>query len=368
VSSSPDSEFEPTVGALDQHSAPQIGTPQSRLRQIWSNPLGLSVLLLVTIGLKYGISLHPNWFRFLDAAIRWPDASSSLLAVGDRALLSNVATSWLAGVLGATTEHSFIVFSAALTALAFILPILLAPEGLARTFSQLYVLVAVGGSLAPVLLMWVGGYDALIVCAFAVGVLSRNLWISACGWFVASFSHTSVAIFALLLWAVFTLVDKPRNFVRLPTRSVLLSSSAVALGGLGIKLTTDFWGGSTDRLTLFRAIPFEAVLQSYAQAWVPILFSGLGITWVLIFWKCIRELRSTKIFFLLALGSIIMVPLIAVDQTRITALILFPLLLSWIVSVSFQIEIAKFNKLWRWMVIPALLIPIPVVWMGTSYW
>jgi hypothetical protein len=334
---------------------------------VWSNPLGLSVLLVVSVSLKYGISLHPNWFRFLDAANQWPDASNSLLAVGDRALLSNVATSWLAGALGATTEHSFIVFSAALTALALILPLLLAPAEVARPFSQLYMLVAAGGSLAHVLLMWVGGYDALLACALVVGALSRNNWIAASGWFVASFSHTSVALPALVLWATFKLLDKPREINRTPIQSIILPSVALALGGLAIKLTTNVWGGSTDRLTLLKAIPFHALLDSYTQAWILILLSGLGITWALLCWKRIRVLRSTRIFFLLALGSILLVPLIAVDQTRISALILFPLTLSWIASVSSQIETEKFNTVWRWMVLPALLIPIPVVWMGTAY-
>jgi hypothetical protein len=345
-----------------------LETSRARLTQIWTNPLGLSVILLVSVSLKYGFSLHPNWFRFLDAANQWPDASSSLLAVGDRALLSNVATSWLAGALGATTENSFIVFSVALTALALILPILLAPAGVARSFSQLYVLVAAGGSLAHVLLMWVGGYDALLVCALVVGALSRNKWIAAAGWFVAAFSHTSVAVPALALWIAFKLLDKPREEDKSPTQSIFLASAAIALGGLAIKLTTNAWGGSSDRLTLFRAIPFQAVLESYAQAWIPILFSGLGITWALLFWKRIRVLRSTRIFFLLALGTIVLVPLIAVDQTRISALILFPLSLSWIVSVSSQIETVKLNQVWRWMLLPALLAPIPVVWMGTAYW
>lgn len=357
-----------TAGAFAHQSNVPLRTSKPRLSQVWSNPLGLSVLLLVSVSLKYGISLHPNWFRFVDAANQWPDASNSLLAVGDRALLSNVATSWLAGALGATTEHSFIVFSAALTALALILPILLAPADVARSFSQLYVLVVAGGSLAHVLLMWVGGYDALLVCALVVGALSRNNWIAASGWFVASFSHTSVALPALVLWAAFKLLDKPREVNKIPIQSIILSSVALALGGLAIKLTTNAWGGSTDRLTLFKAIPFQAVLESYGQAWILILLSGLGFTWALLFWKSLRVLRSTKVFFLLALGTVIVVPLIAVDQTRISALILFPLILTWITSVSSQVEMAKFNKIWRWMVVPALLIPIPVVWMGSAYW
>ena len=343
-------------------------TPRSRWTHIWSSPLGLGVLLLAAVSIKYGMSLHPNWFRFLDAATQWPDASHSLLAVGDRALLSNVATSWLAGALGATTEQSFIVFSAALTALALVLPILLAPTGVALTFSKLYVLVAAGGSLAPVLLMWVGGYDALLVCALVIGAMSKIHWIAAAGWFVASFAHTSVAVPALVLWAAFTLLNTSREANKKPVQVIVLSSAAVALGGLAIKITTNIWGGSTDRFTLFRAIPFDAVLESYAQSWLLILLSGLGITWVLLLWKSIRVMRSTKIFFLLALSTIILTPLIAVDQTRITALILVPLMLSWIASVSTHIETERLNTIWRWMVIPALLIPIPVVWMGTAYW
>jgi hypothetical protein len=368
LSDSPDGPRYPTGGASAHQPNVPLSTSKPRLSHIWLNPLGLSVLLLVSVGLKYGISLHPNWFRFVDAANQWPDASNSLLAVGDRALLSNVATSWLAGAIGATTEHSFIIFSAALTALALILPLLLAPADVARSFTRLYLLVAAGGSLAHVLLMWVGGYDALLVCALVVGALSRNNWISASGWFVASFAHTSVALPALVLWATFKLLDKPREVNKIPIQSIILSSAGVALGDLTIKLTTNVWGGSTDRLTLFKAIPFQAVLESYAQAWILILLSGLGITWALLLWKSIRVLRSTKIFFLLAFSTILITPLIAVDQTRISALILCPLILSWIASVSCQIDPEKFNTVWRWMVVPALLLPIPVVWMGTAHW
>jgi hypothetical protein len=216
--------------------------------------------------------------------------------------------------------------------------------------------------------MWVGGYDALLVCALVVGALSRNNWIAAAGWFVAAFAHTSVALPALVLWGAFKLLDKPREDKKSLIQSIVMSSAALAFGGVAIKLVTNAWGGSSDRLTLFRAIPFEAVLESYAQAWLLIIFSGLGITWVLLFWKPIRVLRSTKIFFLLSLVTIALVPLIAVDQTRISALILIPLILIWIASVSSQIDAAKVNTVWRWMVVPALLIPIPVVWMGTAYW
>jgi len=330
--------------------------------------LGLALLLLITVFMKYGLSLHPNWFRFVNAAALWPDASDSLLAVGDRALLSNVAPSWVAGAIRATSDKSYIGWSAFLTSCALVLPLLIAAGPRNRSFAQLYFLVIAGGAIAPVLLMWVGGYDALLVCGLVIGTSARSRWVAAIGWFVAALTHSAVALPALLLWATFLLLTaNPRPWMR-SVRSLWLPAGAVALGCLTIRQITDIWGGSTDRFTLFRAIPFDGILQAYAASWFWIIFSGLGITWVLILWPSIRRLHSTRMFALLAAGTVLVAPLIAVDETRITVLLLVPVTLTWIDAVSGSLSPDEFRPIWRRMLVPALLAPIPVVWIGVSYW
>jgi len=354
-----------------------VGQPTVTLSPVpWWRPyrhsLGLCFLLLAAVTIKYGVSLHPNWFRFVDAAARWPDASQSLLAVGDRALLSNVAPSWLAGAVRATTNEAYVALSAVLTAGALTLPLLVSARTRGRSFAQLYFLVIAGGALAPVLLMWVGGYDAILACGLVIGAMCRSRWIGALGWLVAAITHSAVAIPAFLAWAAFILINES---VRGDRRSVFAASmrlrlplGALILGCVAIRLVTDIWGGSTDRLALFRAIPFSAIVESYAASWPWVLISGLGITWVLLLWPPVRRVRGTRVFTALAAGIVLLTPLIAVDQTRVTALILLPLTLAWIDSVASQVPDDEFRPVWRWMLVPALLVPIPVVWMGVSYW
>jgi hypothetical protein len=119
---------------------------------------------------------------------------------------------------------------------------------------------------------------------------------------------------------------------------------------------------------MFRQIPFDDILQCYANAFPAIVFSGLGMTWILVFLPSLRRLTATRIFFALALAVILVVPLVAVDETRITALIMVPLTLAWIDRVSVALPAPTIDRIWRWALAPALVVPICVAWMGSTYW
>ena len=325
--------------------------------------------LPIALILKYGIGLHPAWFRFADAAAHWPNVGAqSLLAVGDRALLSNVFPAWIAGALHLSGEHSYVAFSIVTTVIALSLPVLLRIRDGFGSFTKLYILVCLGGSLAPVLLMWVGGYDALLVCCLTVGALMRNQYVSAAGWILAAFTHSAVALPAALLWIGYIALNGRGWRVRKTWACAVITVAACLLGYAAIHLLTDSWGGSTDRFALFRQIPFDGILQCYANAFPAIVFSGLGITWILMLLPSLRRLTATRIFLALSLAVILVVPLVAVDETRITALIMVPLTLAWIERVSVGVPAPTVVRIWRWALVPALVVPVCVVWMGSSYW
>ena len=65
---------------------------------------------------------------------------------------------------------------------------------------------------------------------------------------------------------------------------------------------------------------------------------------------------------------VIVVPLIAVDETRILALCLVPVTLAWLTQVSARLTTQQVRLLWRHYGLLAALVPVAVVWMGTSYW
>jgi hypothetical protein len=358
------------VRKVPRNSQRQIRAGRQQLRlSARTSALFAAITLPLILLVKYGYGLHPQWFRFADAADQWPNvAGSSLLAVGDRALLSNSAPAWLAGALHLTSENAYLTLSGLLTLLAISGPLLLRMQNHESSFARLYFMVIAGGALAPVLLMWVGGYDALLVCGLTLGTLAKNRGISIFGWALASFTHSSVAIPAAILFAAF-LVWNAQSLRSSPERSRGTSALLGVLAGyLIIHWLTDLWGGSTDRFTLFRLIPFNAILSSYLNSLPVLVLSGLGITWLFLLFKRVRALPASRRFYVLSTLTIAFIPLIAVDQTRIIALCLVPLTLAWIESLSSHLSVEAVTRIWRRMLIPAILVPIGVVWMGATYW
>ena len=354
-----------------------FGTPQhNRLSDVTrvlttarSEAIACAIALPLVLLVKYGFGLHPQSFRFSDAAAQWPDvAGPSLLAVGDRALLSNSAPSWIAGTLQLTSENAYISLSAVFTLFAISGPLLLRMNSRNASFTRLYFIVAAGGALAPVLLMWVGGYDALLVCGLVLGVLGSRRWISLIGWVLAAITHSSVAVPAALLFSVYLMWNSGTWRQSFERRRAIDACVGAGLGYLAIHWLTDLWGGSTDRFTLFKQIPFEAILSSYANSLPVLIVSGIGIAWFLSLFGSIRRLRCTQHFYLLAMFTIALIPLIAVDQTRIIALCLTPVTLAWIETLSAQLSAQEVKKVWTRMLVPAILAPIGVVWMGITYW
>lgn len=325
-------------------------------------------MLLLGSLIKYGWGLHPEWHRFVDAAQHWQDVSDSLLAVGDRALLANALPAIVAGALHLSSEHAYVTFSCTLTGLAIFLPLLLRMRATSISFRRLYVIVGLGGSLAPVLAMWIGGYDALLTCFLTVAVLSRHPVMATGAWLLAAFTHSAVAIPAAALWCTFTLLSTGQWRTRRAWLSAGIAGLACLVGFLAIHELTNRWGGSTDRFALWQQIPFSGILQCYAHAFPAIVFSGLGITWLLVALPPLRRLADTSLFLTLAIATTLLVPLIAVDETRITALILLPLTLAWLDRVAVKVPARDVTIVWRWMLVPALLLPVCVVWMGSVHW
>ncbi len=327
--------------------------------------IAIAAIVMVMCLIKYGLSFYPQWFRLLDGVQHWPAVQRApLLAVGDRALLSNTTFVELAGALHLRSPHAYIGFSIILTVAALLIPFALRAKD--RRFQCLYVMALLGGPLAAVLLKWVGDYDAGLVLLLAIATLARRTWICDCAWLLASYTHTAVAVPALVLWAVQS--QYGGNSRAGSMRRCVHAGLAVLAGGVAIRLVTDLWGGSTDRFTLFRAIPFDGIVQCALHSLPILLVSALGTTWLLVLARTNRRARDTKVFLSLVVICVIVVPLIAVDETRILALCLVPVTLAWLTQVSARLTTQQVRLLWRHYGLLAALVPVAVVWMGTSYW
>jgi hypothetical protein len=326
----------------------------------------LAAAAVGSVTLKYGVAWHPEWTRLHDAAAHWPAiADAPLIQEGDRSLLSNISLSWIAGALGATSIPAYFLLCWLAAMLAMALPF--AMRWRSPAFARLAFVAVAGGAVAPVLLAWVGGYDAIVVIAASIAVLSRRAWAAAAGWALLGFSHSAVAVAALLLWTP-VMWSAARDYPNGRVARLATAGASAGAGWLAIHALTDAWGGSTDRFALFRAIDPGAIAASYLSAAPLVVFGALGIVWILLADDRIWPLRSTRALLAVALVGSVVLPLVAVDQTRIVALSLFAATLAWIDDLAPRLGLEpgqEHNRRWRTWALSAAIVPIPVVWMGT---
>jgi len=326
-------------------------------------PLTVTVLLalaaiFVTI-LKTGIGIHPEWHRLWDGAIHWQDISASpLLAEGDASLRSNMVGSWISGALGFDSPRRYLLLALVFSVVAIALPIILAHRHDTTSRVKLAFIFVAGGSLAPIALTWIGGYDAISIIALTVAVMVRKQWICLLAWFVLALNHSPVAIFALIAWLpIAWLTWKWDGVVR-----IITSATAVIVGSFAMREITNAWGGSTDRFALFQAIPFDAILHSYITMLPFTIFSVLGIGWVVLADRNIRKSIIGKTLMIEALAISFLIPMVAIDASRIAGLIVIAPIFAWVAHAEISQQSAE--RIWRHTWLLAAIVPVCLVWQG----
>jgi len=328
-----------------------------------AHPLVFTVLLatsalFITI-LKTGIGIHPEWHRLWDGAIHWLDISQSpLLAEGDASLRSNIVGSWLSGAMGFDTAHRYLFMAMLLAALAIVLPIILAYRDNSTTRVKLAFIFVAGGSLAPIALTWIGGYDAISIIALIIAVMVRRQLVSTISWFVLALNHSPIALFALAAWLpIAWLIWHWDSVVR-----VISATTSVIVGSFVMHEITSAWGGSADRFALFRTIPFDAILHCYKSMLPFTIFSVLGIGWVVLADREIRRSTIGKVLIIEGLAISFLIPLVAVDASRIAGLIVIAPIFAWVAHA--QIPDQSAERIWRHTWLLAAIVPVFLVWQG----
>ncbi len=341
----------------------QVLTPTARVRAAASHPIAFTAFLafsaLVVTVFKTGIGIHPEWHRLWDGAIHWQDISQSpLLAEGDASLRSNVVGSWLAGALGMQSAHRYLYFSMLLAAIAIVLPIALGYRKESTQRAKLAFIFVAGGSLAPIALTWIGGYDAVSIIALTTAVMVRKHWIALFGWFVLAMNHSPIAIFAFIAWAPIALIMWRWD----ATMRIVTAGIAVIAGSFAMHTFTSSWGGSADRFALFRAIPFDAIWHCYITTLPLTVFSILGIGWVVLAHRSVRNSTIGKALIIESLAISLFIPLIAIDATRIAGMIVIAPIFTWIAHAHLSKPATQ--RIWRHTWLVAVIVPVFLVWQG----
>jgi hypothetical protein len=308
--------------------------------------------------LKYGVGVFPASWVLVDIANSWSSpGNAGALGPGTSYLLSNAWTAIGLGALGITTSGGYLAASLALTVVALLVPFVMPSiSERPRRAGFLFVLLA-ASALPAVLLQWVGGYDALTVIATCFAVLGRRRWVGVLGWVLLGLNHTSLAAVAFAVWCVTTWALGPdRSRFRADVSWAL--GSVLAGGGLAW-LLVGASGGS--RLEWFQQMGFAAYAHGLGEAWPYILWSVLGIAWPLLVWMGARDHRAVLVVVALVTATALLVPLVALDETRVIALAVLPALLSLArhVSPPSRATVLAFGTL-------AVILPTMVVLGGSA--
>jgi hypothetical protein len=312
------------------------------------------VVLAVAL-VKYGADRYIAWNQTLELAAHWrhPHESAVLRPPTDF-LLSSPTSAWLAGVMHAMTERGFLAFHFALALLALVAPLF---ASCVYRHARTRLLVAgliIASALPPILLGWVGSYDPASVLGLTVGVLARNSLVAAAGWALFTFNNSSLAAVAFTIFAVVVAVELRRKSVG----RLLAGGAGCAIGFCAISIVVHGWGGSTSRLGWFRQVPFLNYWNSLLGFWPYILLGACGAGWLLLLSPAVR-LRPSALALIAAAGvASLVLPLIAIDQSRIVALAIWPAMLWLAVQVAPTISVRTL----RWWLCVAFVTVIPIVW------
>jgi hypothetical protein len=314
---------------------------------------------------KYGIAVHPEWARFYDVATHWPNVrSASLIMEGDRSLLSNITAAGLAGALGLTRLKFYMGFQILLALVAIALPFAMPSMRSRPAQAKVLLVFLIGGPVVPLLLSWIGGYDAIAVIGATIAVLARNRVLMPIGWALVAFNHASLAVAMLVLWLPMMWVLEQWR----PARERLLRAGVAAASALAgwfvIRRLTDMWGGSTDRLALFQSIGMENLWNGFVGALPLTIFTVLGVGWFVLLAPQVRSSLPGRLLLIEALAAALVLPMVAVDETRIAALALLPAVFVFTVRMDRFCSTEDLQQIWHRLWLIALIVPVPIVWEG----
>ena len=141
-----------------------------------------------------------------------------------------------------------------------------------------------------------------------------------------------------------------RDSARLQDRSQLGATAAppLILMLLISQAVVNGWAGATSRIDLILANPFDNVYK-FALVMPAMLFSILGILWLIHLRKNeIVKRRSWSLVAIVLLASFTL-PFALHDHTRILGILMYPLVLTWLVSLHFR----QRQRLWSRFAIAA---------------
>ena len=318
--------------------------------------------LAIAIGMaKYGLGLYSGWPLLFGVTTNLEDPHAVVDQSQDY-LLRNASLAALLGMLGVRSSTLWLTIHVLVALAALMLPFLLQPVRRNRQTAMLVFIVIAGGPVLPLLLEWIGSYDAVTVLGLMLVAVSRDWRLRLLGWTLIAFTHSELGVVAFIALLAFRLIGGLLPFTpRAVALESLIALPALALGWVVTGAMVANWGGATSRVELFTT-KFGEHMYLTALMMPMALFTCLAVTWFLVLQRRALALRSTRALIVVSLAVAFLVPLVAIDHTRIAGMVLLPLALTWVLSLP-----AEVTEGWGRIFGPiAAVLPVPVYLAGIT--
>jgi hypothetical protein len=131
-------------------------------------------------------------------------------------------------------------------------------------------------------------------------------------------------------------------------------------------MTIGFWGGATSRWTVFRLYEPSLYFNNLIATMPIVIFSALGVGWLVLLDRQLVKSPVTKLLLAQGIAIPILISLVAVDQSRVTAVLLFAPTLVFVIHAHELFSEAELKRVWDRYLLAALIVPVPLFLMGSA--
>ena len=331
----------------------------------WRLAVLFAAATLVIGIVKYGVGTFPGLQNMLALTQSW-------LAPGDAGLnedylLSSPISFVFPGALSLNATAPYLLYAGVAACIALALPYFLGPVSTHQERQRMLFLLIVGGPVLPLLLQWIGGYDTITVIALAVAILARHPWIQWVAWLVVGTNHAFVGLLAIALLTSTWFLARSSLIQKKDPRTVIVSWLGLICGGVLSWFLAEAWGMKTSRIDMYLGYGWHTYLELFLWQAPLIAFSVLGIGWLVLLDGRLRDLLVTRITLIQGLIVMLVVPLIALDQSRIAALVMLGPMLYWALQVS-QHRPFMALAVWKRYKLVAIIVPVILVFTDQAYY
>lgn len=316
--------------------------------------------------LKTGIGTWTGWDNLLHVAANWDGPQGSvILEPGQDYFLPNAGFSALLGALGISTQGAWLTVHVMLAVIAVMLPFTFRAFRASMDRQRLLFIVLAGGPLVTVLFAWIGSYDAVCVIGATVASLSRTRRAQWVGWALYAFGHWQLALVSAGVLVAYRVLASPdRGNWKLALSTAITAGLGIAPVALLISIIVNDWGGTTSRWELLTRAPLDFA-YSLLSAMPGLVFTVLGVVWLVILRPSTLRESSARALVIVTIAATLVLPLVAVDQTRIVSIALVPVVLAWVHEALDRYPVELVRGWWHSTWVAVLIVPVPMYVNGT---